>query len=487
MHATSTVGTRSRGLATLVLIFAAFMDLIDATIVNVALPSMRDDLPATPAQLEWIVSSYLLAFAVLLVTGGRLGDIFGRRRIFVAGVTGFTVFSLLAALAPGAEALIGARIGQGAFAAMMAPQLLSSIQVLYRPRERAAVFGVVGAVTGLAAVVGPLLGGWLVTADLFGLGWRTIFGINVPIGVVIVIAALAYVPDTTSDRPLRLDWLGVVLATAGLFGVTFPLVEGRENDWAPWIWAMLGAGVVVLSLFARHQLTRDRTDGSALLPMHLFANRGYSAGLMTQAFFQGSMAGFVLVLAIYVQNGLGFSAIAAGITLLPFSLGAFVGTGISVPLGVRLGKIIMFAGAAFQSVSIWWAAQVIGAQGTSLTGWDLAPPLALGGVGLGLLVVPLIDVALATIPQRDAGAASGAYGTIQQVGAAIGVAVVGVVFFGVVGTTFTPASLADGITAASWVSVLGFALCAAATTLLPSREAVQAHVAQRDRELALES
>ena len=474
---------RSRGIATFVLIFASFMDLIDATIVNVALPSIRQDLGATPAQLEWIVSAYLLSFAVLLVTGGRLGDIYGRRRVFVLGVSGFTLASLGAALAPTAELLVATRVAQGVFAALMAPQLLSSIQVLYKPKERAAVFGIVGAVSGLAAVVGPLLGGWLVTANLFDLQWRTIFLINVPVGVAIVAAALRSVPNSTSDRPLRLDLPGVGLATAGLFLLTFPLVEGRSEDWAWWIWATFAAAAVVLGVFVVYQLRRERRDGSALLPMHLFGNRGYSAGLVTQAVFQGSMVGFFLVLTIYVQTGLGFSAIDAGLTLLPFSLGAFVGTGVSVPLGVKLGKVVMFDGAVLQSIAVWWALQVIAARGTELTVWHLAPALALGGIGLGLLVVPLVDVALATIRRDDAGAASGAFGTFQQVGAALGVAIVGVVFFGTVGTDFSPAGLEHGITTAGWVSVAGFALCALASLLLPPRTAVRAHAEAEQRAL----
>jgi EmrB/QacA subfamily drug resistance transporter len=476
------MATKARGVATFILIFASFMDLIDATIVNVALPSIRDDLAATPAQLEWVVSAYMLAFAVLLVTGGRLGDIYGRQRIFVLGVAGFTLFSAAAALAPNADVLVATRIGQGAFAALMAPQLLSSIQVLYRPKERAGVIGLVGAVTGMAAVIGPLLGGWLVTSNVYGLEWRSIFVINVPIGIAIIAAALKFVPNTTSDRPLRLDLAGVTLATVGLFLVTFPLVEGREQDWAWWIWSMLATGAVVLAAFVAYQVRRERADGSALLPMHLFGNRGYSAGLVAQFLFQGSMVGFFLALTIYVQTGLGFSPIDAGLMLLPFSLGAFVGTGISVPLGVKLGKVVMFVGAALQATAAAWAIQIVHAEGTALGRWDLALPLALGGAGLGLLVVPLVDVALATIAHSDAGAASGAYGTFQQVGAATGVAIVGVVFFGAVGSDFTPAGLEHGLTAAAWVSILGYAACALATLLLPSRAAVRAH-AERERAL----
>jgi predicted MFS family arabinose efflux permease len=331
-------------------------------------------------------------------------------------------------------------------------------------------------------VIGPLLGGWLVTADIHGLGWRSVFLINVPIGVVIVAAALRWVPNTTSDRPLRLDLPGVGLVTAGLFLLTFPLVEGRQQGWPAWIWAMFAGAAVVLAAFVMHQRGRERRDGSSLLPMHLFANRGYSAGLVTQSVFQGSMVGFFLIVTIYVQTGLGFTAIHAGVTFVPFSLGAFIGTGVSVPLGVRLGKLVMFVGAVFQAIGVWWIVETIRAQGTALSTWDLVPALLLGGVGLGLLVVPLIDVALSTIPPTDAGAASGAYGTVQQIGAAVGVAVVGVVFFGAVGTTFTQPTLEAALTRASWVSVIGFSLCALATLLLPSRVAVRRH-AELQKEL----
>ncbi len=273
-----------------------------------------------------------------------------------------------------------------------------------------------------------------------------------------------------------------MLATIGVFLVTFPLVEGRQQGWPIWIWVMFGAAAPVLCLFVAQQRRRDRADGSGLLPMHLFANRGFSAGLVTQAVFQGSMVGFFLTLTIYLQTGLGFSALHAGISLVPFSVGAFVGTAGSVPLGVKLGKAVMFVGAAFQAVAIAWLIEVVHAQGAALSTWDLTPALALGGVGLGLLVVPLIDVALATVPPTDAGAASGAYGTVQQVGAAMGVAVIGVVFFGVVGATYTQARLADAVIAAGGVSVIGYAVCALSTLLLPARAAVQAH-AERQQEL----
>lgn len=473
-----------RGRAMGVLIFASFMDLMDATIVNVALPSIRSDLDATGAQLEWVVSSYLLAFAVLMITGGRLGDIVGRRRVFVLGVLGFTAGSALACAAPTIGVLLLARVVQGAGAAMMVPQVLSSLQALYAPRERAPMYGVIGAVSGLSAVIGPVLGGWLVSSDPLGVGWRSIFLINLPIGLALVVLTLRWVPETRSEHPLRLDPVGLALATLGLLGVVYALVEGRQADWAPWIVAVGAGGLAVLAAFVVQQRRRDRLTGSALLPMRLFSDRGFSAGLVTQGTFQGSLAGFALAFTIYVQSGLGWSAIHAGATLLPFSLGAFVGTAVAVPLGTRLGKAVVVTGALVQSVATAWVLLVVRAQADSLSTWDLVPPLAVCGIGLGLLVVPLVDIALATTPTSEAGAASGTYGTIQQVGAALGVAIAGTVFFDVVGSSYDASALRDGMLAACWVAVAGYALAAAAGLLLPARTQVRAHHEALERELA---
>jgi len=229
--------TSRRGLAMGILIFASFMDLLDVTIVQVALPTIREDLGATPAQLEWIVSGYMLAFAVVLITGGRLGDIVGRQRTFLIGVAGFTLASVVASLSATGDLLVAARVVQGAFAALMVPQGLSTLQALYTPKERAPMYGIIGGVSGLAAVIGPVLGGWLVSADIAGLGWRSIFLLNVPIGIAIFALAARYVPNTKSPNPLRLDILGVVLLSGALLGMLFlnklprlhhPLLKNRR-------------------------------------------------------------------------------------------------------------------------------------------------------------------------------------------------------------------------------------------------------------------
>jgi Na+/melibiose symporter-like transporter len=242
----------------------------------------------------------------------------------------------------------------------------------------------------------------------------------------------------------------------------------------------------VLGAFIVQQARLERTAQSALLPMRLFGDRGFSAGLVTQGAFQGALAGFALVLTVYVQTGLGWSAIHAGLTLLPFSLGAFVGTAISVPLGTKLGKVVMVTGAALQSAATIWVLVTVDAQGDALSTWNLCPALAVAGIGLGLLVVPLVDVALATVPTSEAGAASGTYGTVQQLGAAVGVAAIGTVFFSVVGIAPDVASLRSGLVAACWVAAGGYALAAGASLLLPSRAQVQAHHAAIEAELGAE-
>jgi EmrB/QacA subfamily drug resistance transporter len=468
-------GVRYRGLALGVLIFASFMDLLDVTIVQVALPAMRGDLDATPAQLEWIVSGYMLAFAVLLVAGGRLGDIVGRKRAFLIGVAGFTLASVTASVAQTGDLLVASRVIQGAFAAIMVPQLLSSLQAMYTPKERAPLFGVVGGVSGLAAVVGPLLGGWLVTADVGGLGWRTIFLINVPVGIVVFLLALAVVPDTRSPHALRIDAAGVLLLSAALLGMLYPVVEGRTLGWPAWIWGIEVLGVGLAAVFVAIERRRERRDGSALLPLRLFADRGFSAGLVTQAAFQGAMNAFTIGFIIYLQASLGFSAFTAGLTMLPFALGAFVGTGVAVPLGVKAGKVVVTLGGLVQVAGIGWALAVMVGRGAQLNGWDLVLPLGVAGVGLGLLVVPLIDIALATVPVSDAGAASGAYGTFQQIGAALGVAIGGTVFFARVGDDWSRPNVVQALLLSGLVAIAGYLISALASLLLPGRRAVQAH------------
>ncbi|GAA0993672.1 MFS transporter [Subtercola frigoramans] len=463
-----------------ILIVASFMDLLDTTIVNVALPSIQEDLSASAAQLEWIVSGYVLAYAVLLITGGRLGDIFGRKRLFLVGVAGFTLVSAACAAAGTGETLVTFRIVQGLFAALMTPQVLSVIQVLFSPKERAPVFGALGAISGLAAVAGPLVGGVLVSGDVFGLGWRTVFLINVPVGILLFIAALVVVPESRSADSPRLDLLGVFLVSLGLFLAVFALIEGREQDWAPWIWMMLGASPVILIIFVVYQSWRDKRDGSALVPPSLFNNRGYSAGVITQFALSSSIGAFFLILVLYLQVGLRYSAIDAALAALPFSIGALIGSFISVPLGPRLGKGLIAMGGVAQITGLIWISGIVRDTGDALVGADLILPMALAGIGLTLEIVPLTDVALANTTITNAGAASGVFGMVQQVAGALGVAIVGVVFFGLIGTTFTSAVVRDAFLGGIWVPIVALALSAIAAIFLPSVAAVRRHKADAE-------
>jgi hypothetical protein len=368
----------------------------------------------------------------------------------------------------------------------MIPQVLSIIQVLFGPKERAGVFGALGAISGLAAVAGPLIGGILVTQNAFDLGWRSVFIINVPVGILLFVAAAFCIPESRAATRVRLDVPGVILISAALFLLVYGLIEGRALDWSVGIWIMLGSSPVLIALFVRYQSWLDKRSGSALVPPSLFHSRGYSAGVLTSFSFSASIGGFFLVLVLYLQIGLGFSAIDAALTTLPFSLGALVGSGVAVPLGPRLGKGLILVGALAQIGGYLWIRTVVDARADALVGNDLIVPMALAGIGLTLLVVPLTDVALAQTSLANAGAASGVLGTFQQVGSAIGVAVVGVVFFSVVGDAFSPGVLRDAFLAGIWVPIAALGLAAIASFLLPSVTQVAAHKAEAEHTLQLD-
>lgn len=457
-----------RWLAVIVLLIASFMDLLDTTIVNVALPAIQEELDASSSQLVWIVSGYVLSFAVLLITSGRLGDRYGRKTVFNIGVFGFTLASIGCAFAQTADGLVVARIVQGAFSAIMIPQVLSIIQVLFKPKERAAVFGLTGAISGLAAVAGPLVGGLLVSGDAFGLGWRSIFVINVPVGIALLIASFAFIPNSKSDKPVKLDVLGVSLITVALVLIIFPLIQGRELEWPLWIWLMLATSPVLIAVFVFLQKRDERKGGEALIPPSLFKNRGFSAGVVTSFLGLSSIGAFFLILVLYLQTGLGFSAIDAGLATLPFSIGAFLGSGVAVPLAPRLGKFLIVIGGAFQLAGYYLVQQVILDQGDSLVGADLIVPMAIAGVGLTLILVPLNDLSLAQTDVANAGAASGVLNTFQQVGGALGVAVISVIFFDAVGENFSPGGLRDAFELAIWAPLISVALTGVASLLLPS-------------------
>ena len=457
---------RSRGVATTVLMVATFMDLMDSTITNVALPTIGKNLGATPEQLEWTVAGYVIAFATLLITGGRLGDIFGHRRIFVIGIVGFTLASLGATLSQTGDLLVAARVLQGGFAGIMMPQVLSSVQVMFSPEERAPVLGIIGSLSALGAVGGLILGGWLVTADLLGMGWRSIFLVNVPIGVALVVAALLFVPRSRSEHPLRPDLVGVVLGGVGVFLVVFPLTDGRAAGWAWWIWAMLITSPFVIAAFVWQQGRMLKAHKAPLLPLPLFRDRGFASGQLVQVLSSIGNGGYVLILLYYVQSALGFTALAAGLTLLPFALGSMAAAPLAIFATKRLGKWAVLLGGIVQAAALTWVMWTIWTAGAVLTGWDVTAPLTLVGAGMMTLIMPLTSITLESVPTQDAGAASGTLTTFGQIGMVLGVALAGSVFFGILQDT---ADARDAVTTALWVPIVAYGLAGLASVTMPDR------------------
>jgi EmrB/QacA subfamily drug resistance transporter len=431
-----------RWLTLIILLLAAFMNLLDVSIVNIAIPSIQRDLHASYADVQWALAGYTLAYALVLITGGRLGDTFGRKRLFLIGVTGFTVMSALCGAAQSPGVLIACRVVQGAMGAIMVPQVLAVIQVIFPPKERIKALAGFGVTAGLGTVSGPLLGGLLIQHNLFGLGWRPIFLINVPVGIIAVVASAVLVRESRAPRPPKLDPVGVGLISAALLLLLYPLVEGRQLGWPAWTFVSMAAAAPVLAAFIGYERVKGRRDGSPLVPLSLFRERGFSAGLaIAIAFFLG-IASFGLVLTLSLQLGLGFTPLHAGLTFLPFSVGVLLSSGAAARLAPRFGRGVTMAGALITAAGMAGLIATVHHYGTAVTTWELTPGLVAAGLGLGAVIAPLADIVLDGVPRQDAGSASGVFNTGLQLGNSIGIAVIGVIFFGLLGTQAGPAATA---------------------------------------------
>ncbi|WP_075258207.1 MFS transporter [Herbaspirillum camelliae] len=410
-----------------VLLLAGFVTIFDLFVVNVAIPSMRAGLGASFAQIGFIVAGYELAFGVLLITGGRLGDLFGRRRLFVVGMAGFTLASALCGLVPSAGFLIGARVLQGLAAALLFPQVYASIRVNFEGDDSRRAFGLLGMTLGLAAIAGQVLGGWLVHADLFGLGWRSIFLINVPIGLFAV-AAARYIPESRAPQRPTLDWTGVALVSAGLALLLVPLIEGPGQGWPAWSLLSLGVAVLLLALFHRQQEQRRMAGGLPLVDMRLLVQRRFALGAVLVLLVYSTSSSFFLCFALLVQTGLGLDPFEAGSIFAPCSVG-FVLASLSAPrLVARWGTRAIVAGALVYAASIGLLIAQVRIAGAELVPARLIPVLVLVGAGQGFIMTPLLNLVLGFVDDAQAGMASGVISTVQQVGAALGVAVVGILF-----------------------------------------------------------
>ncbi|HWW10789.1 MAG TPA: MFS transporter [Candidatus Acidoferrales bacterium] len=417
-----------RWIALLSVLTAVFMVLLDISIVNVAIPSIRSNLSATNADIQFVIAGYGLAYALVLITGGRLGDIYGRKRLFMIGMAGFVVASALCGLAQSAVMLDISRVVQGVMAALMFPQALSVIQVTFPPRERARAFGILGAIIGVATITGPLVGGVIIRDDIMGSAWRWIFLVNLPIGLVSLFVAARVVKESKAPHTSGLDVVGVVIASLGLFLLVFPLVEGQDAGWPIWTFICMGLSPVVLALFVVYERSLPATR-FPLVQLSLFRIPSFRIGVMISALFLAGVPAFFFTFSLVLQIGLGFSALHAGLTTVPWSLGAAVASGLSVRLGPRFGKWTISVGAAMLALGVLGVILTLDARGADVSSFDLIPSFLVAGLGLGTVVAPLLNIILAGVPGRDAGSASGVLTTFQQLGGAVGVAVVGVVFF----------------------------------------------------------
>jgi EmrB/QacA subfamily drug resistance transporter len=431
-----------RWLTLIILLLAAFMNLLDVSIVNIAIPSIQRNLHASYADAQWALAGYTLAYALVLITGGRLGDTFGRKRLFLIGVTGFTIMSALCGAAQSPGMLIASRVVQGAMGAIMVPQVLAVIQVIFPPKERIKALAGFGVTAGLGTISGPLIGGLLIQHNLFGLDWRPIFLINVPVGILAVAAAAVLVRESRAPQPPKLDPVGVGLISAALLLLLYPLVEGRQLGWPAWTFVSMAAAAPVLAVFIGYERAKTRRDGSPLVPLNLFRDRGFGAGMaIALAFFLG-IASFGLVLTLFLQLGLGFTPLHAGLTFLPFSVGVLLSSGAAARLAPRFGRGVTMTGALIIAAGMAGLIVTVHHYGAAVTTWELTPGLVAAGLGLGAVIAPLADIVLDRVPRQDAGSASGVFNTGLQVGNSIGIAVIGVIFFGLLGAQSGPAAAA---------------------------------------------
>jgi EmrB/QacA subfamily drug resistance transporter len=420
---------------------AIFMQMLDTTITMVALPSLQSDLGASFAEIQLVVAVYSLAFACTLVTGGRLGDIHGRRKVFLIGMLGFTIASALCGAAPSATFLIASRVLQGMCSGLMFPQVLSIIQVTFSTKERPKALAMYGASVGLGTVLGPVLGGWLIHLDILSTDWRAIFYVNLPVGLTALLLGLAKIPESSAPGARRLDVTGAVILTAGLFSLILPLVIGREHDWPGWSLVLLVLSPLLLVEFFVYENKLSKLAGrSPLVPTTLFKERSFTVGLVICVVFFAGIPSFFMTFFMSLQIGFGYTPISAGLVSLGFALLIAIGSARSAAVVRRLGTKTLALGTGLLLVGMAGVIGTLHWAGSGLHGYQLVPSLVVAGLGGGFFLAPCTGIILAGIRSREAGSASGMLATVQQVGIAIGIAVAGILFYGLLGSNADGAS-----------------------------------------------
>ncbi|TMK40442.1 MAG: MFS transporter [Alphaproteobacteria bacterium] len=424
------VDTSRRWWVLAIVVAAQFMFGVDAFIVNVAIPTIAVELHASPAQIESVIAIYLIAYATLVVTGGRLGDIYGTKAVFIGGVLGFSATSLWCGLAQSGGELIAARLAQGATAALMVPQVLATLHLLFADDQRGRAFGIYGIVLGLAGAAGFALGGVLVTLDLLGLGWRVVFFVNVPFGLIIVAAGLRIMPQVARRADTRLDIPGAIVLFTGLLCLIGPLLFGHDAQWAPWVWLVMAAGVAIVAAFVRLEREVARRGGMPLIDLALLSDAAFMRGLGAAFFFFCANLSFYLVMTMFMQKALQIPPLQAGLVFVPLALTFVIASRLSSARARHRGTLVLIEGCTIQIAGLavlFLAVATLKAP----SAWLLALVLSVFGYGQGLVMAPLSSAVLSTVKPASAGSGSGVYGTTAQIANATGVAVIGAVFFAI--------------------------------------------------------
>jgi EmrB/QacA subfamily drug resistance transporter len=452
--------------ALIVLLIAMFMSLLDTTIVNVALQTIRENVngaghpAATEDVLSWIISGYALAFGVALIPAGRLGDRFGHKWIFFSGLALFTAASLACGLAQSDVQLIVFRVVQGLAAGIFVPAVTAYIQILFQGKVRGTAFAIMGAVIGISSALGPIVGGLIIQAFGTTNGWRLVFGVNLPIGVVALVLAVVLVPgnkklaEITSTPPALartggVDWIGLLLLAGGLVAILVPLIEGQQKGWPLWTYLTLAAGVVLIALFAIYEVFYVKRGKSPLVPPHLFSHPAFTGGTILALVYFAAFTSIFFTISLLWQAGLGHTALESGLVSVPFAIGSILGASQSNRLAQRLGRTVLALGMTLVVLglgAVWII--LLNVKAADLTNWQLLIPLFFAGLGSGMFIAPNAQFIVATVDSSEAGAASGVISTMQRVGSAIGIAVIGSVLFGVADLSSIKGEVATKVTAA---------------------------------------
>ncbi|MBY6411485.1 MFS transporter [Rhodococcus sp. BP-252] len=442
--------------ALIVLLLGMFMALLDTTIVNVALPTIETSLDASEATLSWIISGYALAFGLALIPAGKVGDRIGHKWVFFTGLALFTLASLACGLAQNDIQLVLARVVQGLAGGIFVPAVTAFIQLLFPGPVRGKAFAIMGAVIGVSTALGPIVGGLIIEAFGEADGWRGVFFVNLPIGVVALIAAALLLPqrvDSGQPRQSGIDWVGLALITAGLVALLVPLIEGQDQGWPTWTYVSLVGGVVLIAVFGAWEVSYTKRGLNPLVPPKLFTHPAFTGGTILALVYFAAFTSIFFTLSLLWQTGLGNSALASGIVTVPFAIGSIIASSQSNKLTQRLGRGVLLLGTSFVAVALIWLWILLATvNAADLSGWMLLPPLLIGGLGNGAFIAPNAQFIVATVDPQDAGAGSGVIQTMQRVGSAAGIAVIGSVLFGSLHIT-GPDTVASGFMHAAAVAM----------------------------------